>query len=63
MSKRLNINVIVLMNTLAIPSDNIDNISHDDAVLIIKELSKHQQNLANVSPDLLGYQPTWKQKE
>jgi hypothetical protein len=60
MAKRLNINVVSLMNTLAIPSDHIDNILHDQAVMIIKELSKHQQNLANISSDLLGYQPNWK---
>lgn len=63
MSKRLNINVIGLMDTLAISSDNIDNISHDDAVLLIKELTKLQQNVDNISPDLLNYQPNWKQRK
>jgi hypothetical protein len=63
MSKRLNINVVSLMQTLAISSDNIDNISHDDAVLLIKELTKLQQNMENISPDLLNYQPNWKQRK
>lgn len=63
MSKRLNINVETLIKTLALSGSSVDNISHDDAVLLIKELSKHQQNLNDISPDLLGYNPNWKQHE
>lgn len=62
MAKRLNINVVSLIKLLAIDDGDIDNISHDNAVIIIKELSKHQQNLTDIPPDLLGYQPNWKQK-
>lgn len=63
MAKRLNINVISLAEKLAISTDKIDNISHDDAVLLIKELTKCQQNLESISPEMLGYQPNWKQRE
>ena len=61
MSKRLNISVVELMNSLAIVNDNIHNISHDDAVTVIKELSKHQQKTTEIPQDLIGYQPTWKE--
>jgi hypothetical protein len=61
MAKRLNINVVSLIKTLAIHSDSIDNISHDGAVMMIKELSKHQQNLTDIPYDMIGYQPNWKQ--
>jgi hypothetical protein len=61
MSKRLNINVVELMNCLAIVPDSIHNISHDDAVTVIKELSKHQQKITDIPQNLVGYQPTWKE--
>lgn len=63
MSKRLNINVIKLMGQLAISSDIIDNISHDEAVILIKELTKLQQNTESIASDLLNYEPNWKQRK
>lgn len=63
MSKRLNINVEALLGSLALSPENIDNILHDDAVGLIKELTKLQQDVANIKPELLGYQPTWKQRK
>jgi hypothetical protein len=63
MAKRLNINVSNIMKTLDIDHNVVDNISHDQAVALIRELSKLQQNMNDIPSDLLGYQPTWKQKE
>lgn len=62
MSKRLNINVLTLVSQLGIDSSNIDKISHDDAVAIIKELSKYQQDMNSISSDILNYQPNWQRK-
>lgn len=49
LSKRLNINVIKLLHALDISSENIYNISHVDAVNIIRKLTEFQQN--NSAPD------------
>jgi len=63
MAKRLNINVLSLVSQLGIDATNIDKISHDNAVLIIKELSKHQQDITSIPSDILTYQPNWQRKE
>jgi hypothetical protein len=34
---------------------------HDQAVSIIRELSKYQQNIDNISQDLIGYDDNWKE--
>lgn len=60
MAKRLNINVESLIKALAISAATVDNISHDDAVLLIKELSKHQQNMNDIPSDIIGHDPNWK---
>jgi hypothetical protein len=63
MAKRLNINVLSLVSQLGIDATNVDKISHDNAVLIIKELSKHQQDINSIPSDILTYQPNWQRKE
>lgn len=57
--KRLDINIIKLLEHLAIPSSNIYNISYDDAVKTISTLSSYQQN-NNVPDTIIGYDPNWK---
>lgn len=59
-AQRLNINVIGLMASLAIEETNVYNISHENAISVIKTLSGYQQNMSNIPSDLLGYQPSWK---
>lgn len=59
LSKRLNINVAKLLSKLAIQHENVYNISHTDAVNIIKALTEYQQ-LNSVSDDILGYESSWK---
>lgn len=59
LSKRMNISVSKLLVKLAISSDNVYNISHGDAVEIIRHLTEYQQQ-NNVSEDILGYESNWK---
>ena len=57
--KRLNINVLKLLEQLAIDAKNIYHISYDDAVKTITTLSGYQQN--NDIPDnIIGYDQNWK---
>lgn len=57
--KRLNINVLKLLEQLAIDTKNIYHISYDDAVKTITTLSGYQQN--NDIPDnIIGYDQNWK---
>lgn len=60
MAKRLNIDTLALVNNLGFDSKNIKNLMHDDAVSIIRELSKHQQNINEIPDSLLGYSESWK---
>lgn len=57
--KRLNINIIKLLEKLAIDSKNIYNISYDDAVKTISALSSYQQS-NDIPLDIVGYDPNWK---
>lgn len=57
--KRLNINIIKLLDKLAIDSKNVYNISYDDAVKTITTLSGYQQT-NDMPDDILGYDPNWK---
>lgn len=59
LAKRMNINIIKLLEKLAISSGNVYNISHEDAVNIVKSLTEYQQQ-NNVSEDILGYESNWK---
>lgn len=58
-AKRLNINVSKLLDKLAIDKQNVYNISHENAVNIIRSLTEFQQ-LNSVSDDILGYESSWK---
>lgn len=60
MSKRLNINVSKLLEHHKLDHNNIYNLSHDDAVSIIRELSKYQQDMGAISDDIIGYHNEWK---
>jgi hypothetical protein len=57
--KRLNINIIKLLEQLAINSKNIYNIPYDDAVKTITTLSSYQQS-NDIPADIIGYDPNWK---
>jgi hypothetical protein len=60
MSQRLNINVLKLLEHNNIKIDNIYEILHENAVDIIRLLSKYQQNLTEIPQDITGYSKDWK---
>lgn len=59
LAKRLDINVHSLLKYKNI-SEDIYNMSHDDAVVLIRDLSKLQQNMSDIDEDVKGYDSTWK---
>ena len=63
MAKRLNINVVSLLASLGIVANNINEVSHEDAVNVIRELSKLQQNLDNIQDKIVGYEASWRNHE
>ena len=63
MAKRLNVNVVSLLASLGIVANNINEVSHEDAVNVIRELSKLQQNLDNIQSEIIGYEASWRNNE
>jgi hypothetical protein len=59
LAKRLNINVVKLLENLAINDKNIYNISYDNAAKVVTTLSSYQQN-NDVPQDMIEYDPNWK---
>jgi hypothetical protein len=59
-AQRLNVNVNNLIKSLAIAEENIYNISHEDAVGVIKHLTSYQQDMSKITEELTGYLPNWK---
>lgn len=59
LSKRLNINTLSLVESLNLDK-NIKSLMHDDAVSIIRELSKYQQNIDDIPDNIIGYDEDWK---
>lgn len=59
MSKRLDVNVIKLLDLMGFPAI-ISNVSHDNAVAVIRELSKYQQNMDNIPSNVKGYDNEWR---
>lgn len=60
LAKRLNINVVKLLDNLAIKHTTIYDMSHDDGVRTIRELSTHQTNLESIPESIKGYDSGWK---
>lgn len=59
LSKRLNINVNNML-TIKNITESIYNVSHKDAVVLIRDLSKYQQNLSDIPDNIIGYDSSWK---
>lgn len=59
-SQRLNINVSTLLQKNILNYKNIYDLMHNDAVDIIRLLSRYQQNIAEIPEDVLGYNTEWK---
>lgn len=60
LAKRLNINVLKLVSDLDISCDNIYNISHEEAIKIIRQLNAYQQDTSSITDNIMGHQPEWK---
>lgn len=60
MSKRLNINVSKLLEKTNLDHNNIYALNHEDAIGIIRQLSKYQQDVSSISEEILGYTNEWK---
>ena len=60
MAKRLNIDVLSLGAQLSLPIKDIYSLTHENAVCIIRELSKYQQNIDSITPEIKPYQENWK---
>ena len=59
-AKRLNINISKLLKSNDLSCENIYTLSHENAVNIIRLLSKYQQNMADISESIIGYSNDWK---
>lgn len=55
LSKRLNINIFKLLESLDISFDNVYNIRHEEAVNLIRELNTYQQNTDSIPSTITGY--------
>lgn len=60
MAQRLNINVSKLLVDNQLESKNIYTISHEEAVNVIRLLSKYQQTMADIPDNIIGYTKDWK---
>lgn len=59
LGKRLDVNIIKLVESLALNSSNIYNIGYEEAVNVVRTLTTYQQ--ANSVPqELMGYSSDWK---
>jgi len=60
LSKRLDVDVIKLVESLGYDYKNIYNIEHNQAIEISKLLSSYQQDMSKIQDILKGYNPNWK---
>lgn len=59
-AQRLNINVSKLLSGAGLDQKNIYSISHEDAVGVIRSLSKYQQDISSIETNIMGYNSDWK---
>jgi len=60
LSKRLDINIVKMLDQLGYESKNIYNIEYSTGVEISKLLSSYQQDLSSLPEDTKGYDANWK---
>ncbi len=60
LSKRMDINVIKMLNNSGHNDKNVYNIEHSDAINFIKLLSSYQQDISSIPEDIKGYDANWK---
>ncbi len=60
LGKRLDINITKMLVALSLDAARISNMSHENAVLVIRELSAYQQNMNDIPADIKGYESSWR---
>jgi hypothetical protein len=60
MARRLDINVNKLLESINMAIENVRNLTHDQAITIIRKLSEYQQNMNDIADDLKSYDENWK---
>lgn len=60
LSKRLDVNILKMIDKLGYDSKNVYNIEHSNAIEISKLLSSYQQDPAGAPEDIRGYDNNWK---
>lgn len=58
--QRLNIDIKKLLRSNGLDTDNVYGLQHENAVDIIRLLSRYQQNISDIPSDILGYSNEWK---
>jgi len=59
-AQRINIDVKKMLKLNNLDSENIYNLQHEDAVNIIRLLSRYQQIVSDIPENILGYSSEWK---
>jgi hypothetical protein len=60
LSQRLNINVNELLTHHELPSKNVHDLLHEQAIQVIRNLSSYQQNVSSIPEKIIGYDKEWK---
>lgn len=58
-SKRLDINVTKLLQSMSIETKNVYTISYDQAVEIVQKLTTYQQDMTSIDENIKGYSSSW----
>lgn len=59
-AQRINIDVKKMLKLNNLDSENVYNLQHEDAVNIIRLLSRYQQTISEIPENILGYSSEWK---
>lgn len=58
-AKRLDVNVLEVIKSVGIVEDNVQNILHEDALKVIREISSYQQKTEEIPTAFQGYVNNW----
>ncbi len=58
--KRLNVDALKLIDHLKFEVSDFRNLTHNDAVSIIRQLSSYQQDLDSIPEEVMGYTENWR---
>lgn len=59
LTKRININVKKFLTYQKLTCNNIMEVKHEEALMLIEALSEFQRNLESIPEDILEYDPNW----